>query len=351
MDQESFHSLLFRISEIYSLSNEQCGLIGKNGRWHKYPSWPECKLSLLGHLSAQELLNTIDNSDLISSLSLFDSPKTISIELQELWGSNSPGKKGDIPIRYCEECIKKSIVENGFAYLHSSWLYSSICETHHTNLRKVVDTSRGNAIKQLRLVFAGKFSAIASQREWCIPTNHKPRNRNFLGKYGVVGPLMPCIKREFRIWIHNYAKPFQRSAPSGNSGFSLNFLYSESGFFLPMDWDDECWEFAFQQVSIYHSNHLDNFLNEKAFFTKIPVRLIPEKTVNIDVIKLKSKDCMRCTLYQYSSKYCDKSLVIAHTRLHSKEYNYCVDGTDNYCDFVLVQSKRPRKYRQRFFWS
>ncbi|MFA0115481.1 hypothetical protein AB4407_17745 [Vibrio sp. 10N.261.46.E11] len=152
----------------------------------------------------------------------------------------------------------------------------------------------------------------------------------------IEGPMMPCLKEEFRAWLRRFAKPYRYIDSVEESKLDLSYLYTDSGVYMAFIYGEEYWEFAFEEMSKHLPNELRKFVEVSTQRFSIFVDVFSKRKVPISALKVQDKDCSRCTLQGDFGLYCVSSSVITHRELSSfksRYVNYTFSKT--YCDVTL----------------
>lgn len=198
IEDESVQSWFFR-QALLSGENKFNNVIGTNGKWYGIPYFGSgCTLNLHS-IPDLGLLCFLRKSGIANKgVTTFDNPVNYVDRMSIVTPSKKSysDSKGQITIRFCEDCIGESIKENGFGYFKAEWLSSIHCSTHDVNLRELTSINRQSAAVEIRRVFSG-CSVSESQISFHLDKNsHLYRESKCDEFYNI----MPCLLGDFYMW-------------------------------------------------------------------------------------------------------------------------------------------------------
>lgn len=212
---ESFHSFVFRICRLYGGSGMPNIINNDGNRWSRNIYLNDDVRPYFLKYSDKQLIHLMRNSGFAHKRTkMFEDPTYYTTKLHTfIFGSKSHkatygisdkcDKPTTKPITYCIDCIRASLLSNGFSYFSAEnylhWL--SHCRIHKKSLYVLPSTSRTNGMKSLSLILKGQHPANAS-----LITTAPYKEYRHLANYGkketeVPIQLSACLHFKLKQWF------------------------------------------------------------------------------------------------------------------------------------------------------
>ncbi|WP_318486853.1 hypothetical protein [Photobacterium leiognathi] len=213
---ESLHSFLLRTMWKYDPTITPIGVIQKSGGFLSNPFCHKSIEHLFKLYPDHILLEKIDINTRIKGInnSLFYFPTHYSEIIKHIFFPNrkkaAPRQEYKI-IRYCLNCINKSIKSFGYGYLRNYWDIDDKCLIHNSTLKAIPLTNMENTIINIKLIMKGiepedAYEVNIQQRKY---ENLAYPDKNLTEKYLFPIKFADCIMLNFSIWIINNIDKFK----------------------------------------------------------------------------------------------------------------------------------------------
>ncbi|MBY8219784.1 hypothetical protein ACSEYT_00450 [Vibrio cidicii] len=327
IEDESVQSWFFRQALLSGESKFE-NVIGTDGKWYGTPCLGSgCTLNLHS-IPDLGLLRFLRKSGIANKdATMFDNPvnyvKQMSIVTPSKYSSSN--SKGQITIRFCEDCIGESIKENGFGYFKAEWLSSIHCSIHDVNLRELTSRNRQSAAVEISRAFSGRPVSESQISFDLDKDSHLYRE----SKSDELYHIMPCLLDAFYMWA---------SKKSDNAELKYEYLdfYHQNG--MRKEVSDEYLHHKFMYFREHFPMQLKGFLERASELKEYKFGFRQRFSFSETLVKSKNQNCSKCS-YWRTTDFCPIK-PIKVTMLNDDFY---YSRTDNPCDYYLKY--RVHRYR------
>jgi hypothetical protein len=210
MSGESLHGFLFRIQMVSGGVGFE-NLIDNFGLWYEFPQILDSMSNNLKSHRLQLLYDVVREHSITTKwYSSFETPFGHYEELKALFNKKQframYAKRKRFRIKYCEQCIAESLVQNGFGFFRTNWLINDVCQYHDTVLSVIKHNTHHRAIKAVLDAMRGNKPEVGHDK-----VNDLVISKKLMAAFdttgfelGLLGPtLMPCaqklLKEQFNI--------------------------------------------------------------------------------------------------------------------------------------------------------
>lgn len=255
---------------------------------------------------------------------MFDNPVDYLNELAIITpvdGSNFP-YKGQIPIRFCRECIEESIKKYGFGYLKSAWLSNVKCGVHDVPLAELTNGKRKGTIIDLREILAGRPTHNSKEVFELFKGSHLYQEKISKTHFHI----MPCLLMDFYMWA---------SKENSDPALQYEYLDFRSQYSLKKDISDTYLHQKYIYFEETYPIQFKAFLEIKAELKEYKFSLQQKFSLREMLLKSKNKNCSKCSRWG-GTNYCP----IKPIKLQRLVYEFNPYQEINICDLRLKYGNR-----------
>jgi hypothetical protein len=324
IQDESVQSWFFR-QGLISGESKFGSVIGTDGKWYFTPCMLKEWIVNLDSIPDLDLLRFLRKSGIANKKAgMFDNPVDYLEQMSILDPIDKTDSlsKGQIPIRYCKECIEEAIKEIGYGYLKATWLSNIHCSVHDVNLTELTTKSRKDTVIEINLALAG-LPTFSSKKSVVIDNNKSLYTEIFhLPPYHI----MPCLLIDFYMWASKENDDPQLKYEH------LDFLYV---YGVKKDFSDRKLHQKYLYFKETFPKQFEEFLDRAAEIKEFRFSFRKKLSLSETLLKSKNKNCSKCSRWG-STDHCPiKPIKIEYL------YNRLDNLPDsNPCDFFLKYGRQ-----------
>ena len=171
---ELIHSFIFRAHLVYGIDRFD-NIISKDGRWSCFPRLAKYTFHHFKSVCEKEIHDSLISIGVQAKyVSPTDDASTRYGYLKYFYGlttSTYSQLHRCLPIRFCLDCMRLSLYNNGFGYFRSSWYWGESCTTHHQLLQTINTDSRNDTLDHIHALLRGEHDeSTRSQKHINVET-------------------------------------------------------------------------------------------------------------------------------------------------------------------------------------
>lgn len=286
-NNELIHSFIYRLHKLSGI-NDFRNLVNDSGKWMTFPKILKGTISYYDYIYEPLILLMLQHIGLAKkSIHCFDNPASYVRDLNQFFllsDYHTGSQSGPKPIKYCLDCIRKSIRDNGFAYFRREWYEGTFCNEHQCELSFVSETSKKPAIHALGSLFLGKcpdkFEVCKQNRT----SKNSEKKEVFLAEY-----VTPCFVNAFRNFIIDKRDDFPADLLNKKYYSDLNLQQRHVLFSL--------YQKLKELKPLIYIDFLDNNTERKVIYTGV----LKSTSLKECLLKHKKSSCISC---DYSRSSC-----------------------------------------------
>lgn len=220
---ETLHSFIFRVCLVNGVE-EYADVTGQTACWRKTPYLNENIARYFTGYNDHDFLTLIRNSwRAIRNAEMFSDPTEYMSDVKNIYVHHhrKRGIAHRTQIKYCMNCIRESIKNNGYGYFKSSWhyKYSGYCITHNKSLTVSPRISSGKPYELIKTILRGEYPVgcystlnfINPKEEVTPPLYASTKEFNALPyDNGSFIYIADCLKNEIKKFILSYTAEFPK---------------------------------------------------------------------------------------------------------------------------------------------
>jgi hypothetical protein len=299
VEGESLYSIIYRTHLLHGISDFS-NILTLSGRWKKSPTILEGTIDFYQPINEKMISECLIDLRLSSiSEGLFYSPVEFIQDINNFVYKNNKSipssHKKNHTVKYCLDCVKKNINDNGFAIHKQAWIKNDICSDHEKPLFCVTPISKRQTLIILNNIFKGehtidKFTiSDCSKKSKIVVNNYSEINKERISLY-----FAPCLEKflqKISPWKNDIFFNFVEETIKNNT---ISFSNKTEIKNLPGDFQYYIWMIATTGVTLKNFLHIIKNAHRRIGIVILKKGASRNDAFSFKIYKKKSRNCLSC---------------------------------------------------------
>ncbi|WP_194090531.1 hypothetical protein [Vibrio hibernica] len=322
-EDESVHSWIFR-NLIVEGEIDFSTILTSDGYWYNNATFlKKCPERMEG-IDDVELIRFLRCSGMAhKSAGFYDNPvdyldKVENIFYPSLKRVPKSSSYGPIPIRFCPDCISRSIKEYGCAYFKWEWLDGVNCSVHNTLLKQLSRSKRKNIVSTISKVLAAH--ELEPTMICSLSLEYTKVRISSYSSAQLPFHIMPCFLSNFHFWATRWREDH-------SLGTDFYNWYYKNRRRKPIS--RECLQWVFEKYMEEFPKKSKQYISEYGEVTCVKFGINGPGLLSEKLLKSRKYNCSYCTKWTSFGECPARPIMVVglDSRLQT--------NLENPCDFFL----------------